>query len=98
MAKKQIYEKSLTMLKTRKGDPSGSFNIHSVGKQQKKLKGEPLGIFFSEKNLAVSKKMKGGPFGLAGFGMLHGKREKSFWFSSLGQMVQFGAIIFWRNF
>ena len=27
-----------------------------------------------------------------------GKQEKPFWFSSLGQMVQFGAIIFCRTF
>ena len=27
-----------------------------------------------------------------------GKQEKPFWFSSLGQMVQFGAIIFRRTF
>ena len=27
-----------------------------------------------------------------------GKQEKSFWFSSLGQIVQFGAIIFRRTF
>ena len=26
-----------------------------------------------------------------------GKQEKSFWFSSLGQMVQFGAVIFCRT-
>ena len=30
--------------------------------------------------------------------MLRGKIEKIFWFSSLGQMVQFGAIIFCRTF
>ena len=27
-----------------------------------------------------------------------GKQEKPFWFSSLGQMIQFGAIIFCRTF
>ena len=27
-----------------------------------------------------------------------GKQEKPFWFSSLGQIVQFGAIIFGRTF
>ena len=30
--------------------------------------------------------------------MLHRKTGKTFWFSSLGQMVQFGAIIFCRTF
>ena len=42
--------------------------------------------------------MEGGPFGLAGYGMLRGKQEKPFWFSSLDQIVQFGAIIFCRTF
>ena len=32
------------------------------------------------------------------YGMLHGKTgKKPFWFSSLGQIVQFGAIIFCRT-
>ena len=42
--------------------------------------------------------MKGGPFGLAGYGMLRGKTGKPFWFSSLDQIVQFGAIVFCRTF
>ena len=51
-----------------------------------------------EKSLAVPKKMKGGPIGLARYGMLRGETGKPFWFSSLGQVVQFGAIIFCRLF
>ena len=46
----------------------------------------------------MPKKMKGEPFGLTRYGMLRGKTGKPFWFSSLGQMVQFGAIIFCRTF
>ena len=42
--------------------------------------------------------MKGGPFGLARYGMLREKQEKLFWFSSLGQIVPFGAIILCRTF
>ena len=42
--------------------------------------------------------MKGGPFGLARYNMLRGKTGKTFWFTSLGQIVQFGAIIFCRTF
>ena len=34
----------------------------------------------------------------ARYGMFTGKQEKPFWFSSLGQMVQFGANIFFRTF
>ena len=30
--------------------------------------------------------------------VLRGKKEKSFWFTSLGQMVQFDTIKFRRNF
>ena len=46
----------------------------------------------------MRKKLKGGPFGLARYVMLPGKQEKPFWFSSLGQIVQFSAIIFCRTF
>ena len=74
----------------------GFSNIHSVAKQkegpfQKKK-------ISREKGLTVPKKMEGGPFGLAGYGMLRGKQEKPFWFSSLDQIVHFGAIIFCRTF
>ena len=36
------------------------------------------------------KKLKGGPFSLVGYCMLRGK---PFWFSSLGQQVQFGVFL-----
>ena len=36
----------------------------------------------------VEKNWKWGPFSLARYCMLRGKQEKSFWFSSLGQMIQ----------
>ena len=53
----------------------------------------PLGKkFFPKKSRTAEQKLKGGPFGLAE------KQEKPFWFSSLGQMVQFGAITFCRTF
>ena len=42
--------------------------------------------------------MKGGPFGVALYGMLRRKTGKSFWSSSLGQMVQFDSIIFGITF
>ena len=40
------------------------------------------------KSRTVPKKSKGGPFGLVRYCMLRGK---PFWFSSLGQQVQFGV-------
>ena len=44
------------------------------------------------------KKLTRGPFRLAPYGMVRGKKEKPFWFSSLGQMVQFDIIKFGRPF
>ena len=46
----------------------------------------------------MPKKLEGGPFGLTQYCMLREKKEKPFWFSSLGQMVQFDTIKFRRTF
>ena len=93
-------EKSLTIpKKTERRNPLGFSNIHSVAKHQKNAGGP-----FEEKNsrkkcLAVPKKIERGD-SLVSPGMVcyAGKHEKPFWFSSLDQMVQFGAIIFCRTF
>ena len=75
-----------------KGGPLGFFNIHSVAKHQKICRGDPLGkIFFRKKSLAV-------PLVSPGMVCYAEKQEKSFWFGSLDQIVQFGAIIFCRTF
>ena len=84
-----FLKKSLTMpKKTEREDPLGFFNNHSVAKLQKKLKRDP----FEEKSLKkvaqCRKNSKEGPFGLVRYCMLRGK---AFWFSSLGQQVQFGV-------
>ena len=51
---------------------------------------------FFEKKSHKAKKLKGGPFGLVRYCMLRGKL---FWFSSLGQRVQFGVFLkFCRTF
>ena len=42
--------------------------------------------------------MKEGASGRARYCMLRGKTGKLFWFSSLDQLVQFGAITFCRTF
>ena len=60
---------------------------------QNKLKGENFN--FWEKNHSAEKTERGDP--LVSPGMVC-YAEKPFWFSSLGQMVQFGAIIFCRTF
>ena len=79
--------------KTERGDPLGFSIIHSVAKQQKNGRGT-----FEEKKLpekesrSAEKKLEGVMVCYAG------KQEKPFWFSSLDQIVQFGAIIFYRIF
>ena len=46
----------------------------------------------------MPKKLDGGPFSLSPYCMLRRKRGKTFWFSSLGQMIQLGTIKFRRTF
>ena len=75
-------------------------NIHSVAKRLKMkggLKNELFMDFFAEKSRNAEQKLKGGHFSLARYCMLRGKKEKLFWFSSLGQMVQFDTIKFLRT-
>ena len=87
------------MPKNWKGDPLGFSNIHSVAKQQKNWRGTLWGKKFPEKSLAVPKKIgRGDPLVSPGMVCYAGKQEKPFWFSSLGQIVHFGAIIFCRTF
>ena len=83
-----------------KGGPFGIFQHPFCRKTAKKLKGDPLGKFcFPEKSLTMPKKTeRGDPLVSPGMVCYAGKQEKPFWFSSLGQMVQFGAIIFCRTF
>ena len=91
--KTNLEKKSHNAEKTEREDPLGVFNIHFVAKHQK-LKGGPFGeIFFPEK-----KTERGDPLVSPGMVCYAGKQEKPFSFSSLGQMVQFGAIIFCRTF
>ena len=81
-----------------KGWTLWDFSTSILSQNIKKMQGDPLGKFFFEKKVSqCRKKMEAGPFGLARYGMLRGKQEKPFWFSSLGQIVQFGAIIFCRT-
>ena len=76
----------------------------------KKTKGGPFGIF---QHPFCRVKIEGGPFGEKNSGKkvsqcrkkvspgmvwYAGKQEKPFWFSSLDQIVQFGATIFCRTF
>ena len=76
------------------------FPTSILSQNSKKSEGGTLwGIFFPEKNLTMPKKTeRGDPLVSLGMVCYAGKQEKPFWFSSLGQMVQFGAIIFCRTF
>ena len=98
-------EKNLTMpKKTKRGDPLRFFNIHSVAKHQKNAGGTLWGKKFRKKNsekkcLAVPKKIERGDSLVSpGLVCYAEKQVKPFWFSSLDQIVHFGAIIFCRTF
>ena len=84
--------------KSERGDPLGFSNIHSDAKQQKN-EGGPFGEKnFRKKISQCRKKLRGDPLVSPGMVCYAEKQEKPFWFSSLGQIVQFGAIIFCRTF
>ena len=88
--------------KTERGNPLGFSNIHSVAKHQKNaeetLSGKKIRKKF-RKCLAVPKKIERGDSLVSpGMAFYAEKQVKPFWFSSLGQIVQFGAIIFCRTF
>ena len=71
-----------------------------VSQCRKTERGDPLGEkIFRIKSLAVPKKIgRGDPLVSPGMVCYAEKQEKPFWFSSLGQIVQFSAIIFCRTF
>ena len=76
----------------------GFLNIHSVAKHQKIEGGTLWGIFF-QKSLTVPKKKQIGDSLISpGTVRYAEKEEKPFWFSLLGQMIQFGTIKFRRTF
>ena len=67
-----------------------------MGQNIKKLKGDPSENFFRT-SLTMPKKLKGGPLISPGIVFTRKKGQKSFWFSFLGQMVQFDTIKFRRT-
>ena len=74
------------------------FSTSILSQSIKKLKGDPLGDFFFEKSLNAEKYWKGNPLVSPGTVCYAEKEEKLFWFSSAGQMIQFGTIKFRRTF
>ena len=77
-------------------DPLEFFHIHSIAKHQKNEEGL-LVKKISKKVPQCGKNWIGGPFSLAQYCMFGEEKEKPFWFSSLGQMVQFDTIKFYRT-
>ena len=86
------------MPKKLKGRTLWGFPSSILSQNIKKLKGDPLGKFFFRKKSLNAEKTERDPLVSPGMVCYAGKQEKPFWFSSLGQMVQFGAIIFCRTF
>ena len=95
---KNFGKKSHNAEKTERVDPLGLFNIHFVAKHQKIEGGTLWGKnnFSGKKDSQCRKKTERGT--LWSRPVWYVTRENPFWFSSLGQMVQFGAIIFCRTF
>ena len=97
-----FYEKFLGKVsqcrKKLKGRTLRGFSTSILSQNSKKLKGDHLGKIFFRKSHNAIKTEKGDPLVSSGMACYTGKQEKPFWFSSLGQMVQFGAIIFGRTF
>ena len=83
-----------------RGGPFGIFQHPFCRKTSKKMQGDSLGKFFFSKNKSRSaeKNEMGDPLVSPGMVCYAEKQEKPFWFSSLDQIVQFGAIIFCRTF
>ena len=75
----------------KRGEPLWFFNIHSVA-NIKNCRG-PFGDSekFSKNSLSVPKKMIGGPLVLSGFVCYAKRKNNLLYFSSFGQMVQFGV-------
>ena len=94
-------KKSHSAEKKLKGGTLWDFPTSSLSQNSKKLKGGPFGEKnFPQKKVSQCRKKigRGDPLVSPGMVWYAGKQEKPFWFSSLGQMVQFGAIIFCRTF
>ena len=98
--KKIFRKKSPTMSKKLKGETLWDFPTSILSQNSKKNGGGPFGekIFRKKKSRSAEKNWKGDPLVSPGMVCYPGKQEKPFWFSSLDQIVQFGAIIFGRTF
>ena len=96
VSKNSTSEKISQCRKTGKGDTLGFFNIHSVARHQKIEGGTLGGNFFSKKTMPKNTE-RGDPLVSSGMVCYAEKEENPFWFSSLGQMIQFRTIKFCRT-
>ena len=83
-----------------KGWTFWGFSTSILSQNIKKLKGGPFGEKICiRKEVSQSRKSeRGDPLVSPGMVCYAGKQEKLFWFNSLGQIAQFGAVIFCRTF
>ena len=81
-----------------KGGTLWDFSTSIPSQNIKKMQGGPFEEKFFSKKKSRSAEKNERIFGLARYGMLRGKTGKTFWFSSLDQIVHFDAIIFCRTF
>ena len=82
-----------------KGGTLWDFSTSILSQNIKKMQEGSLGKkFFEKKSRSAEKNERGKPLVSPGMVCYAEKQEKPFWFSSLDQIVQFGAIIFCRNF
>ena len=73
--------------KLKEGTTPWDFSRSILSQNIEKIEGGPFGRFFFEKKSHKAEKF-----------MLRGKRKNFFWFSSLGQKVQFDTIKFRRTY
>ena len=74
------------------------FNIHSVANYQKIERGTIWGKKSIKKSRTAEKNERGDALVSTGMVCYADKQEKPFWFNWLGQIVQFGPIIFCTTF
>ena len=91
---KEISKKILNAKKL-KGGPFGFFNIYAVAKHRKNWSGTLWRRKISKK---VNAEKRGDPLVSPGIVCYAEKEGKPFWFTSLGQMIQFGTIKFRGTF
>ena len=74
------------------------FSTSILSQNFKKIERDPLGKLVFRKKVTIPKKLKGGPFVSPDIGCYAVKKGKPFWFSSLGEQLQFGALKFCKSF